>query len=235
MCGRFAQNRKPHRYAEALGLLPEQVRLSGLEEPIGRFNVCPATRVHLLHLDDDGLYDDEVMWGWKPHWATGKQPMPRHAQIETLASGSFFRAIWKSGRALVGADGWYEWKTSPDDPKLKQPYYFRRKGDLPLHFAVIGQFPRNGRAEREGDGFVILTGASDGGLAGIHPRKPLVLPPDLARVWLAPTTLPEEAEEIARLHSLAAEDFEWFPVGREVGNSRNDHPGLIEPITDPVV
>ena len=235
MCGRFAQNRKPHRYAEALGLLPEQLRMSELDEPIGRYNVAPHTPVHLLHLDNDGLRDDLVTWGWAPIWATGKHPPPFNARIETVATSNFFRSIWKTGRALIGAEGWYEWKTSPTDPKLKQPYFIRLQSHRPLFFAAIGQFPREGQEPLEGDGFVILSGTADDGLTSIHERKPIVLSPGLARAWLDPGVTSEEAEDIARFSASTADAFEWYPVSRTVGNTHNDHPGLIKPIDDPLV
>lgn len=229
MCGRLSQYRGLHEFAAVLNTSPEEAtRFS--DQPIGRYNVAPSTQVALFHQDDDGLHAEPVVWGWAPHWATGKPPAI-NARVETVSTGNYFRSIWKTGRALVPADGWYEWKTSPDNPKLKQPYFIRLQGDQPLFFASLGQFPRGGAEARKGDGFVILTGAADAGLTEVHDRKPLVLLPELARAWVDPATSLAEAEDIARYHVALADAFEWFPVSKEVGNVRNDYPGVIEPIS----
>jgi putative SOS response-associated peptidase YedK len=47
------------------------------------------------------------------------------------------------------------------------------------------------------DGFVIITAASDQGVADIHDRKPLVLAPEHAKERIAPDTSPVSAAEIA--------------------------------------
>lgn len=112
MCGRIVQSRYPIEYMEALRLS----LVSGISpEPIGRYNVPPGTRVQLLHQDDDGLRMEPVSWGYTPFWAKGKRPPAKNARVETAASGKLFKSIWSSGRAIVPADGWYEWKTHPDE------------------------------------------------------------------------------------------------------------------------
>ncbi|MNR61794.1 putative SOS response-associated peptidase YedK [compost metagenome] len=65
-------------------------------------------------------------------------------------------------------------------------------------------------------------------MADIHDRRPLVLAPEEARTWLDPHLSPKEAEEILHL-SMPVEEFEWFAVGVDVGNVKNEGPGLISP------
>lgn len=92
------------------------------------------------------------------------------------------------------ADGWHEWKKSPDDPKRKQPYFIHSDG--PIFFAAISRFYTQD-AEQHDDGFVIVTAGSDSGLLDIHDRRPVVLPP-AAREWLNPDTSSARAEELAK-------------------------------------
>lgn len=232
MCGRFSQYRKVSDYLRTLH--PDQPYRHDLASgQIGRYNVAPGTRVLLLHQDPEGLRLTPVNWGYAPFWAQGKRPPPINARVETAATSRYFRGIWKSGRALVMADGWYEWKKDPDDPKRKQPYFIRLRSGDPMYFAAIGHFPRGEEAEHEDDGFVVVTAPSDAGLIDIHDRRPLVLPPDVALEWLDPDLPPERAEELALYHGRKAEDFEWYPVARAVGNVRNDGPELLRPIDDP--
>lgn len=233
MCGRITQYRYPIEYTEPLGLTV----MSGLDPvPIGRYNVPPQSKVQLLHQDEDGLRLDAVRWGYAPFWAQGNRPPAINARVETAATSKFFRDIWKTGRAIVPADGWYEWKKDVADPKVKQPYYITLRSGEPMYLAALGQFPRDGHIEaREGDGFVIITASSGAGMLDIHDRRPLVFSPECAAHWLDPDLSPNEAEDLATEHGLCIEEFDWHPVSRAVGNVRNDGAQLIERISDPLL
>uniref|UniRef100_UPI0032B25971 SOS response-associated peptidase family protein n=1 Tax=uncultured Stutzerimonas sp. TaxID=2901168 RepID=UPI0032B25971 len=120
--------------------------------------------------------------------------------------------------------------------KIKHPYLIKLKTGEPCFLGAIGQFQRGGMAEsRDGDGFVIITAGSGAGLLDIHDRRPLVLSSGCAANWLDPELSPDEAEEIAREHCLAVDEFDWYPVPSAVGNVRNDGAHLIERISDPVL
>ncbi|TDL96982.1 hypothetical protein EBP26_00810 [Stutzerimonas stutzeri ATCC 17588 = LMG 11199] len=234
MCGRFAQYREAYEYLDKIGIqLP---LLSGIDpQPISRYNVSPQSRVQLMHQDDDGLRMEPVKWGYAPLWAQGKKPPAINARVETAATSKFFRYVWKTGRAIVPADGWFEWKKAEDNPKIKQPYLIQLKTREPCFFAAIGQFQRGGAKPREGDGFVIITSSSGAGMLDIHDRRPLVVSAASAARWLDPELSPNEAEDIALKDGLSVDEFDWYPVPAAVGNVRNDGPNLIERISDPVL
>ena len=237
MCGRFAQYRIAYEYLDKIGVqLPLPLR-SGIDpEPIGRYNVRPESMVQLLHQDDDGLRMEPVKWGYAPFWAQGKRPPAINARVETAATSKFFRDVWKAGRAIVPADGWYEWKKDPANPKIKQPYLIKLRSNEPLFMAALGQFQRGGMLEpRDGDGFVIITASSDVGMIDIHDRRPVVLSAECAAHWLDPELPPDEAEEIALEHSLGVEEFEWYPVDKAVGNARNEGAHLIARMSTPML
>lgn len=231
MCGRFAQYRIAWEYLEPIGLqLP---LVGGVDpEPINRYNVAPRSKVRILHQDPAGLRWDLVPWGWEPFWAKGRRPPAINARGETAATGKFFKAIWMDGRCVIPADGWYEWvQLDPDDKKSKQPYYIHRKDGEPMYFAGIDQFRRDGSEPREGDGFVIITAASDQGMVDIHDRRPIVLSSQSAANWLAPGLVPDEAEQIINKRGEPVAMFEWHPVGPEAGNVRNEGAYLIRPVS----
>ena len=50
-----------------------------------------------------------------------------------------------------------------------------------------------------------------------------------------PELSPVEAEELALEHGLGVEEFDWYPVGREVGSVRNEGRHLIERFDHPVL
>ncbi|WP_314408949.1 SOS response-associated peptidase family protein [Pseudomonas kuykendallii] len=231
MCGRFTQYRTAIEYLEALRY--EKDIMGGFDpEPIGRYNVAPRSRVLMLFENDEGARFAKIPWGYEPFWAKGKRPPAINARVETAATSRFFRDVWRNGRCLVMADGWYEWVKDANDPKKKQPFYIRLKSQEPMWFAALGQFNRESQLEeREGDGFVIITAESDQGMVDIHDRRPVVLSPELAREWIEPDLGAERAEEIVRTLGTPVEDFEWFEVDRAVGNVRNEGPGLIRPLS----
>jgi putative SOS response-associated peptidase YedK len=231
MCGRFTQYRTAVEYLVALRY--DKPIEGGIDpEPINRYNVAPRSREMMFFETEAGMRQARLPWGYQPFWCKGKRQPAFNARVETAATSRFFRDIWATGRTLVVADGWYEWVEDPDDPKKKQPYYIRRKDGEPLWFAALAQLDRNGMAEREGDGFVILTADSDQGMVDIHDRRPVVLEADLAREWVDRDLPLARAEAIARDLALPVEAFEWFAVDRAVGNVRNEGPVLIKAVTN---
>lgn len=230
MCGRYSIYESMDHYLRQLSL--DLVVINGYDhEPISRYNVAPSTRVEVIRQVDGGLCVDRVKWGWSPFWAKGKRPDPINARAETVVTGKFFKGLWPNGRALAPANGWFEWLPDLADPKRKQPYYIKGAGGAPLYFAALAEVHQSLEPD-ERDGFVIITAAADQGLVDIHDRKPLVLTPEVAKEWLDPTTTPERAAEIVEAGCRPAQDFRWFPVGKAVGNVRNQGPELIEPVSE---
>ncbi|SMD10346.1 MULTISPECIES: SOS response-associated peptidase family protein [Pseudomonas] len=228
MCGRYSIYASMDHYLRQLSL--DLVVINGYDhEPINRYNVAPSTRVEVIRQSGDELTVDRVKWGWSPLWAKGKRPDPINARAETVVTGKFFKGLWPGGRALAPANGWFEWIPDPTDPKRKQPYYITGGDGAPLYFAALAEVHQSLEPD-ERDGFVIITAPADEGLIDIHDRKPLVLTPQTALEWLAPTTSPERAAAIVETGCRQAEDFRWYPVGKAVGNVRNQGAELIRPI-----
>ncbi|PBQ05053.1 SOS response-associated peptidase family protein [Pseudomonas syringae] len=228
MCGRYSIYESMDHYLKELA--PEQIVINGYDLlPIERYNVAPSTRVEIIRPTEEGLSVDKVRWGWEPFWAKDKRPAPINARVETVMTGKFFKELWPTGRAVAPANGWFEWVKDPDAPKKKQPYFIRLKSKKPMFFAALAQVHR-GLEPHDGDGFVIITSASDSGMVDIHDRRPVVLTAEDARAWLDSETTPQKAEALAKEQCRIVDDFEWFPVDRAVGNVRNQGPELIYPV-----
>ncbi|MCE0845982.1 SOS response-associated peptidase family protein [Buttiauxella sp. A2-C1_F] len=222
MCGRFTQIQSRDDYLE---FLAEEVGkdIAYDPEPIGRYNVAPGTKVLLLNNRDDTLHLDPVVWSYAPGW-WDKAPLI-NARVETAATSRMFKPLWNHCRAIVFADGWFEWKKEGDK---KQPYYIYRKDRKPLYFAAIGKQPFD--AGDDAEGFLIVTAAAGKGLVDIHDRRPLVFTPSAALTWMDPETTGVQASELAHHVAVSTDEFIWHPVTRSVGNVKNQSPELIRNI-----
>ena len=75
------------------------------------------------------------VWGLIPHWAREKGGYATiNARIETVLTRPAFRDSLNKRRALIPADGYYEWQATP---RGKIPFYFRQKSGDPLALAGL--------------------------------------------------------------------------------------------------
>lgn len=240
MCGRISQYGDPLRYAQHLGLSDPLMLFDTADRRPG-YNLSPGT--HPL-----AIYPDQTLraihWGYCPDWARAQHlPQTINARAETAANARYFKDLWKTGRVLVPADGWFEWRVEAapstdtgDDAMdwairgagtIRQPYFVRLKSDAPMYLAALSSV-RGTEPQTEGMGLVIVTATADAGLIDVHDRRPLVFAPDAARRWLDPALPPGELEQLARGACVPAGRFRWHRVSPEVDRTLNDEPGLIE-------
>ena len=131
-----------------------------------------------------------IRWGLVPHWSkdgpSGAKPLI-NARAETAAEKPTFRAALKRRRALIPADGFYEWSKTEDGSK--QPWFITRTDGAPMVFA--GLWERWGEGDDTLDSFAILTNEAGPDIADLHHRCPVIVEqPDFAR-WLDPDTDPQ--------------------------------------------
>ncbi|GGN82731.1 SOS response-associated peptidase [Agrococcus terreus] len=228
MCGRYVMA-TPATDLVALFEVDE----AGEALPEASWNIAPTTPVPIVV--EPAPRDDRpparrleaARWGLVPAWADDVSVGVRafNARGETAASKPMFRDAVQSRRALVPADGWYEWQRSGD---AKVPHYVH--GDAPISFAGLYAW------WKQPDGAwllstTILTTAATGELAGIHERMPVVVAPAMRDAWL---DAEEEGEAV--LEAVLAEAPEvaaglrMHVVDRRVGNVREQGPGLVEPV-----
>ncbi|TCS35642.1 putative SOS response-associated peptidase YedK [Paucimonas lemoignei] len=227
MCGRITQHRLRAEYAAAIGWPEDHRKWLGNTNPA--YNVAPGTSPWVMHhLNEDQADEiDQIHWGYRPAWAAEKGiPMAINARIEKAATGRYFRHMWKSGRVIVPADGWYEWT---GEKGHKQPWYIRLKADKPMLMAAITNW-KPYKEQPEGTGFVIVTAAAEAGLLDVHDRRPVVLAPEDAQLWLDPDLPAEQAEYLARNVAIGPDAFEWYEVSTAVNKPGTNGPELIAPV-----
>ena len=133
MCGRFLLHapvdtlRRAFGFAERPNLRP-------------RYNIAPTQTVPVVRRKDDGGGRELalVRWGLIPSWAKDASIGGRliNARAETVAEKPAFRGAFRERRALVPADGFYEWQKR-EGSKLKQPLLIRRRDGQPFAFAGL--------------------------------------------------------------------------------------------------
>lgn len=97
-----------------------------------------------------------------------------NARAETAARKPTFAAAFRERRAILPADGFYEW--SHDEKKTK--YLFTLSGRRTMY--LCGLYQRVDETYR----FVILTRPANDSMAGIHDRMPVIAAADEVRAYL---------------------------------------------------
>lgn len=154
---------------------------------------------------------------------TAKKPI--NARSETIASSGMFKAAFGRRRCIIPAEAFYEWRAAPAG---KEPFAIARADGKPLAFAGIwkGWRDPNGTIIRT---FAIVTTLANAIMAALYERMPVILERGDWTAWLG-----KDREGAAALLRPAAEDvLSHLPVGREVGNVRNDGPHLRAPHMPP--
>lgn len=206
MCSRYTATADPKILAErfgvasAPGLMPRYNLAPGQDAAV--VLAAPAPRMSLLR------------WGLLPSWAKGPQAKPQiNARAETLADKPFFRESFRWRRALIPADGWYEWPKRGAD---KGPRLFRVKGGASFAFAGLW----------DSGTFAIVTVEPNPLVARIHDRMPALLARDAEGPWLDPKTPPERLRELLRPYP--SDLLEVRRVSERVGSAALDEPSLLD-------
>jgi len=179
----------------------------------------------------------ELTWGLVPSWSKDTSIGNRliNARLETAATKPSFRRAFERRRAIIPADGYYEWYAASSGPKpKKQPYFIAPEDGSILAMAGLYEIWRDpNKAEDDADRFhwsmtIITTSATDD-LGRIHDRMPLMLDRDAYTGWLDPRmTNVEEVSALLKPAMLGR--LRAVPVGPLVSNVRNNGPELIRPI-----
>jgi putative SOS response-associated peptidase YedK len=228
MCGRFTNRFTWRELVERYRITePYITPISNLQP---RFNFAPMQKGIVVRLDKEGRREPAMMrWGLVPSWSKDDAGAAKciNAKAETVADKPSFRAAFKSRPCLVPADGFYEWEKLPDGEK--QPWFITTTFEEPFAFAGLWEWWRPQGAPGDAPGletFTILTTEPNTLCAPIHDRMPVMLAHDDWPRWLG-----RADDRKALLRPFPAELMECWPVGRSVGNVRNDRADLLERLT----
>ena len=245
MCGRYASSRRPEDLVEEFEI---DLPAGELPQIAPDWNVAPTKEVYAVVQRPPSREGDQpaerqlrvMTWGLVPFWAKDPSIGSRmiNARMETVAEKPAFRRAFERRRALLPADGYYEWYatdqlTARGKPK-KQPYFIRPRDGGVLAMAGLYEIWRDpSLPEDHPHPFrwttTILTTSAEDDLGHIHDRMPLMLPPTSYDDWLDPTLSDRDAL-LGLLQPAAPGRLEASPVSTLVSNVANNGPELVEPI-----
>lgn len=217
MCGRFVL------FSETLSA--DVAQWPGIERvdapaglPPARYNIAPTQPVATIRVAETFASIEPAHWGLIPHWKKDIDGPPLfNARAETVASKPSFRDAFKKGRCIIPLDGYYEWH---DDGTGKKPYYVT--GPEGMLWAA-GLWAETTLADGS---FVysctMVTTAATEEMAWLHGRLPKFLSIEEIPAWLDP-----DNREPQLLEPTTLRGFHTRIAATEVGNVRNDYPGLI--------
>jgi putative SOS response-associated peptidase YedK len=232
MCGRYANFLDEQDLLDefAVAEAAEDARLLPPSWNIGPMQLAPI--VTLTPAGGDAVAPRQrrliaARWGLVPTWAKDSAMGAKlfNARSETVAEKPSFRAAFAQRRCLVPASGYYEWQAHAGG---KQPYFICPEDASPLAFAGLWETRKD--SDVRTFTFSILTTAARGDLAAIHDRQPVMLRADAREGWM---DVDASADELMAVMASPTPALASMPVGKAVGNIRNDDPSLITAVAEP--
>lgn len=224
MCGRVIA-KSP---AEVLvALFGADRRQGDMPDPLPiRYNGAPGLDYPLIIREPDmpGSAFMMARWGLVPSWTKGVPKIkPINAMAETVKDKPMFRGAYRSRRALMPVDGYFEWMAIKG-AKAKQPYAIALRHGRPFALAAIWERWRD-ETGTEIKTFAVITCPPNELMAEIHDRMPVILAPADYDRWLGLEPDPRDL-----LRPYPSEDMVMWPVSGRVGNVANNDPDVIAPV-----
>lgn len=243
MCGRYVSVRSDADLLREFEAVDATGDGPGQPEPRS-WNVAPTMTVRAVvnrrQRDAEGQSVGDpvrqlrtVRWGLVPSWAKDLSVGARmiNARVESVPDKPAFRKAFAARRALVPADGWYEWQRPAAGKGAKQAFYMTPRDGHLLAFAGLYEFWSD-PADPEGPTLTtctIITAPAAGELAQIHDRMPLVLSREVWSRWLDPAER-EPVDLLEPWDEAHGEVLELRPVSSRVNKVDHDDPSLVEPV-----
>jgi putative SOS response-associated peptidase YedK len=190
------------------------------------FNVSPGNEMPVIVRSDTDKIS-LMQWGLVPSWTKdiGTALRPVNARAESLLEKPLFHSLTKTGRCLVPASGFYEWKK---ERKQKMAFYFTVP-ESPL-FAFAGLYD----TWKGPDGtmlatYTIITCEPNALLKEVHNRMPVILSQKNEERWLSrDPPIPQELPSILAPYPASA--MAMVPVSDLVNNPAVDDERMVQPL-----
>lgn len=186
MCGRIYVKSS---VAELLENFAWAKRKAGhdLDGLVPKYNGAPAHTYPIIAQEADypgGMFVS-ARWGLVPAWNKDPRPkiMPINATAERVSDAPMFRAAYRSRRALLPIDGFFEWRAAKGKAP-KQPYAIAMADGTPFCVAVIWETWKHPGSGEEIKTFAIVTCPANDLVSHIHNRMPVIIAPENYQCWI---------------------------------------------------
>ncbi|MGA2469226.1 MAG: SOS response-associated peptidase [Solirubrobacteraceae bacterium] len=180
ICGRYTNIADPQALERRFGVtIP-------FSEGSRRYNIAPSETVVAIVLGEGGAPEARaVRWGLIPAWASDPRSAHKmiNARSETVdQKPAYGRLIATAARrALLPADGFYEWLRPEDRKQQRIPFRFTLSDGALFAFAGLWTPGRLEPTSADGTGeaiasATILTTTANAVVASLHDRMPVILP-----------------------------------------------------------
>ena len=221
MCGRYTLHKKVDEIAKRYNLatVPRDIPEN--------YNVAPGQIMPVITEDESGRHLEFMKWGLIPGWS--KDPRIGYKLINARDDGIFVKPIWRSvilkKRALIPADGFYEWQKPSNPKERKQPFYIHPRQIELFSFAGVWE------SWKDIEGLVwktysIITTEPNKEMASVHNRMPVILHQEDESSWLEPSKVTRDDIE-PLLRPYEDDGLEMFEVSEDVNSPRNNDEHLI--------
>jgi putative SOS response-associated peptidase YedK len=218
MCGRFTQRQPAAK-------IKKEFHVEEVPEVEARYNIAPTQTVLGITADEDVRLAKLFKWGLIPSWAKDPAIGSKliNARSETVTEKPAFREAFKRRRAIIPADGFYEWLRIGT---RKQPYFFQMRDESPFGFAGLWERWK----DEEGkviESCTILTTEANELLQRVHDRMPVILHREDYDLWLDEDVRKQKLlKELLRPYPTS--EMVSYPVSPLVNSPQNQGAGLIE-------
>lgn len=191
-----------------------------------RFNVAPGNEMPVItNTEKNELV--LMKWGLVPHWTKDLSftPRPVNARAETLAEKPMYQPLLKTGRCLVPASGFFEWKK---EGKQKIPFYFFLPESTLFAFAGLYDTWKT-PVGTSFTTYTIITCEPNPLCAKVHNRMPVILSRENEMRWLSQDPLTQQ--DLSRILAPNPESkMAKIPVSDLVNNPSIDDERLVQPL-----
>lgn len=225
VCGRFT------RFIPVADIARTFEALNSPTELQPSFNIAPSQAIYVVRGGEQRCVRDP-RWGLVPSWSadTSRGSSMINARVETVREKPSFRNLLTSHRCVIPVNGYYEWKSSDVNQKVKnkQPFYFcATQTSQYCHdgmLAIAGLWTSWGSGDTFFESCTALTTHASLQISEIHHRMPLLLNEQGVEMWLSASAT-VDFDEIVIPDDL---QMEIRSISSKVNNVRNDGPLLIE-------
>ncbi len=216
MCGRFNLIATPQQVKETFDLQDLPVFQSS-------YNITPGQTVLAIvpandpNQGDGGLCAVQLLWGLIPSWSKDRQISHSlvNARAETVREKPSFRSAFQKRRALILANGYFEWQKLES---RKQAFHLHRQDNALFAFAGLWEHWQHDQDTLYS--CTIITTAAAGRVQPIHERMPVIMPQNYYHPWLDRTT--DDHDVFQLLDNDAYSTLIATPVSDYVNNPRHN-------------